>query len=540
MKKSKPTQRRFQFRYLILLFFSATACCAQRSKPNIQNSYHAVIIKIQNEIESHHLSRAKSSLTNALGEYPNDGGIENLLGIVEAEQGDIQLAQHEFTLAIQNDPKLTSAYLNLGRLIMQSTPIDASERQEAIDLYRVALKQSPNNEEAAYNLAFLLMWQRQYQNSIKALQTLPAKSRHNIQIEAVDCADLAALGERSNEQSCIQNLEANPTLSDQTIMLLLPILREQHQAKTLASLLTAERQYHPLSLTSLRLLGLAQEAEGKLIQAQNTLQHVYQRDPTWVVPLIDLTRISLEQKHNISALGYLAHAKSLKPNDANLAYEYGIICLKLGLLNETIKAIQDAVELAPNNPQYNLSMGIIASYGANPSTAIPYLMKYHSLRPKDPKGLLALGSGLFRDERYKDALKWLTMAKSFPATRPRALYYTARILNAEGKYRLAVKELVEASQLKADQADVYAELGKSFIHLKDFKDATNSIHQSLAIDPNNYAGNLALLQLYSHTHDGRIKLQLARFLAVKKAKQNSYLESLRTLSAEPVLELQTN
>ena len=52
--------------------------------------------------------------------------------------------------------------------------------------------------------------------------------------------------------------------------------------------------------------------------------------------------------------------------DATLPYEFGDVCLKLGLLGEASKAFGQAVKLAPENADYTFGMGIVSSFARTP------------------------------------------------------------------------------------------------------------------------------------------------------------------------------
>ena len=126
------------------------------------------------------------------------------------------------------------------------------------------------------------------------------------------------------------------------------------------------------------------------------MERAFIADSASVGPLIDLTRIAEAANDHNGALGYLAHARDLQPKDASLAYEFGAICLKLGLLEEARKAMGEAVKLRTDNPEYNFGMGTVSSFGPDPTEALPYLEKYHALRQDDASGVLALGTTYFR------------------------------------------------------------------------------------------------------------------------------------------------
>ena len=91
------------------------------------------------------------------------------------------------------------------------------------------------------------------------------------------------------------------------------------EADLIETLFSAAAARHPLSPAGLRILGLAQEAQGKLQPARATLESAFTAAPS-VDILEDLSRVAQAAGDNQGALGYIAHARDLQPNNASLAF----------------------------------------------------------------------------------------------------------------------------------------------------------------------------------------------------------------------------
>jgi Flp pilus assembly protein TadD len=287
-------------------------------------------------------------------------------------------------------------------------------------------------------------------------------------------------------------------------------------------------------------LGLAKEAEGKPAEATAVLERAFAADESKVAPLVDLTRIALAAREYKQALGYLAHARALKPNDAEFAYEYGRICLKLDLLSEARRAMADAVKLDSDSPEYNFALGVVSSYAQDASAGLPYLKKYNQMRPGDPQGVLALATAYFRDDDYTNAVLWLKQAAKTRSTAGSAHYYLGRILRQQGQYGQALAELQQAATLHPDQSAVFAEMGQAYVQMRKYPEAQEQLQHALALDANNYAANFGLMQLYAQTRDPRLETQQKRFGEVRKMSQEQYTEEMRVIEARPQVELKDN
>lgn len=523
-----PSVCKAPLRGLVTLVLSA-ACFVPVSSAQQSASYRNLVLSIQGQIESGDLNRAHASLLVALKQYPANGGLENLLGVVEIQQGHEDRAKQDFALAIAHSPSLTGAYLNLARIAMESADSDAQQQKEALRLYREALVLDPNNPEALYGEATLLMWQHSYEKSLANIEKLDPEARAHARVQAIVCADETGLGHKEKADRAASSMAASPDLAEQDVLLALPALRTAHRADLIELLLTAAGQRQSLSERGLRLLGLAQEAEGKLAEARATLERVYGMNTSATEPLVDLARVALASKDNQGALGYLAHARALQPANPVLAYEYGLVCVQMNLLREARLAMGQAVALAPANPDYALAMGSISS-GAD---ALPYLRKYHDLRPNDAVGYLAFGMAYFQNTDYPHASEWLEKAMSDTKTSAAAHYYLGRILNQQGKYQEAIVQLQQSASLKPDQPEVSAELGEAYLRLKDYPAATTQLHRALELDTDSYTANYALLRLYAQTGDPRRTEQAARFAALRKQDEEQYRDAMRVIETRP-------
>jgi tetratricopeptide (TPR) repeat protein len=497
------------------------------------STYERTILEIQKQIETGNFEVARTLIAAALRRYPHDGGVENLRGITEIEQGHTTAATKAFSDAIIDNPRLTGAYLNLSRIKMQSAATDLSARADALRLSLKVLQLDPASDEAHYQVATIHYWNKGYRASLEYLHKLSAQARQKIGAEALLCADLAALGHRQETDEAARTLAANPDLTEQDVNISLPALRAARRADLVEWLLNAAAKQEALSVDGLRVLGLAQEAEGKLQLARVTLEAAFAADSKSAEILEDLTRIAKAAGDNEGALGYLAHARELQPTKADLPYEFGVICVRLGLYAEARKAITEALRLDPDNGEYNLGMGLVVSFSEDPSQSLTYLARYHALRPQDPEGLLALGAANFRAKDYEASLVWLKQAVSSDKTAADAHFYLGRIARVEGRLDEATTELKWSLALRPDQPETLAELGQISIQLHDFDHATTYFDQALHKDPESYAANFGLLQLYARTGDSRRENQSHRFDEIKNIKDERDRQMMRVIEIRP-------
>jgi tetratricopeptide (TPR) repeat protein len=506
--------------------------CFSQSRAN-SLAYKQAVLAIQERIESGNLDAARALVTKAAGAYPHDGGIENLLGVIEIEQRHTEAAVKAFSDAITHSPRLAGPYLNLSRIKMATANSDRAARAEALRLSLKVIQLEPGNDEAHYQAATILFWNKDYRASLLHLQRLGPASRNKIGAAALFCADYAAVGDSGKTSEAARALAANSDLTEQDADTCLANLRLARRADLIESLFSAVRTRQPLSPDGLRILGLAQEAQGKLQDARSTLESAFAAKPNSVAILLDLARIAQAADDDKGALGYLAHARDIQPQNASLPFQFAAVCVRMGLYAEARKALAEALRLDPENPDYNLGMGIVVSYSSDPSQSIPYLVKYHDLRPNDPRGVLELGAASYRAKDYDAAGRWLRLAVSNEKTAPDAHFYLGRIARQEGNLTGATAELKQGLALRPSQPDSLAELGQICVQNRDFTQASTYLKKALRIDPDNYAANFGLLQLYARTGDSRRDQQAQRFEQIKDMRQEQEKEMMRVIEIRP-------
>src|ERR1700753_1422234 len=136
---------------------------------NPDTVYTQRVLAIQQQIESGDLDGARAAITSAEKQYPADGGLENLLGVVEVQQGHLGAARQEFLSAWGHGARLVGAYLNLTRIDMQTAATDAAVRSEALRMSEKIVQLDSANDEAHYQLATIFAWEKNYVRSVAEL-----------------------------------------------------------------------------------------------------------------------------------------------------------------------------------------------------------------------------------------------------------------------------------------------------------------------------------------------------------------------------------
>ena len=92
-------------------------------------------MEIQRLIEIGKLSAARDLLRASAAQFGSDAGLDNLAGVIEAQEHHYSAAEANFKQAIGRRPQFTAAYLNLGRLYQENPATYAQARTKALHIY---------------------------------------------------------------------------------------------------------------------------------------------------------------------------------------------------------------------------------------------------------------------------------------------------------------------------------------------------------------------------------------------------------------------
>lgn len=518
----------------LTVFLWATHFGLANSEQDHTSERDQKILQIQQLIQDHDLAEASRIILEATKQYPADAGLDNLRGIVEAQQGNYAAAEKDFSQALKREPKFTGASLNLGRLYLENFAADSEARRKAFDVYLRVLAYDPRNAEANYQSAALLLEQGKYQDSLDHISRLPGESQTGAQVLSIACADYAGLGDGKRTDDAAARLLADPNFSEADAQQALLGLRTGKRDDLVVTLLESLEKRQALSPGLSRTLGLAYEGTDRLVEARAALERSITPESLTVGSLLELTRVARKQKDYQGALGYLAHARDLEPRNAGIHYYFGLVCMDLNLVAEARNSFERAVQIEPENPEYNYAMGASSTFRHDPGEAVPYFEKYLRLRPQDPRGRLALGAALYRAKDYEAAVPRLEEATKTAETATAAHYYLGAIALQERRLEEAHKELELALKSKPDYVDALAELGQYYLMQKDYSQAEKRIRRALELDPEHYTANFYLLTLYTRTRDARQEAQAKHFEELKKLLSEKTQEFLRIVEVRPL------
>lgn len=129
----------------------------QAAWPQSQTAPLETLTGIQDRLACSDLAGARAQLDPVLRQYPADGRLHNLQGIIAGRLNDYASAEAEFRNAVRLSPGLSGGWLKLGRLYQTNLDRDPKAARKGMEVYRRILSAPPDLPEANYQLALVVV-----------------------------------------------------------------------------------------------------------------------------------------------------------------------------------------------------------------------------------------------------------------------------------------------------------------------------------------------------------------------------------------------
>lgn len=488
---------------------------------------------VQAEVMSGSLDSAEATLKRLLLAHPEDPRLHNFMGVISAQRNDYPAAEASFRRALELAPDLLGAYYNLGRLYQENLARDPQALDKAIVTYQSLVRLAPSDLEANYQAALLLHFKGSFELSTGHLDRLPEPARRRTPARLLRAANEIASGRVADAERHLSLLVAARDLEEADIVKLAPSFRKHGGSRFLARLLEELLRRQQLSVEAAEGLAALQEEMGELETARLTLESLAPRHPDLPSLLIRLAWLSYQSRQYEKALGYLAHARDLTPEDSRVHLFFGLACVELNLSVEAMKSLEQAVSLDPSNPFPNYALGATVMRWREAAEAIPYLERYVAAFPEDPKGQFTLAEAHFLNKDYETSRRLMEPLLKAPESRINAHYYLGVMDRLDQQFDSAQEHLETVLRADPGRVDALSELGGLYTRLGRLEEAEQLLNRALEKEPDHYQAHLNLRTLYTRMRDPRADAQKDKLEQIKEGRWRTYAESLRTIEVVP-------
>lgn len=188
--------------------------------------------------------------------------------------------------------------------------------------------------------------------------------------------------------------------------------------------------------------------DGRAVEAREALEKVLRLDNRSEVTLLQLGRLEMESKNYTEAARYLRRASGLRPDDADVAFEYGQVLELGGDLPGARHALQGSLKLNPQQPAARLLLGQVCLKSDDPKAAEDEFEAALLLQPSSVEGQIGLAKALLRQKKFGDAVEFLRESATSSGNNADFFELLAQAYMGLGKPRQAQAAEEKARQIR--------------------------------------------------------------------------------------------
>ena len=409
--------------------------------------------------------RAQTVIEQALQRDPQNAVLQDALGALLAQRGDLGGAQDAFRRAITLEPNLASAHLHLGSVLLI---LPGSQPAEAVSEFRSAQKLGDESLTLLLGLGKALTATGQDGEAVEVLRKAVAASPGSKDPNYVDAKYALALA--------LQNA-GNPKEA-------LPLFQE-----------VAARQ--PLNTAVLTNYGLALMQTGDAKGALQLYTRAHDAGDASATLREDMGGAYLQQNDIDHAIEQFRAGLAVNPQDVQLHYDLGLAYKLKDDLNASVSELKYAEELDPQLPDPYYTLGVIEMQRGNFAQAKAQLEQAVALQPANGEAWSVLGS--VDKEAGDDAGAEAALRKAIELLpqQPSNHITLASILSARGDSEGATAERKLAAQLSRtvvskQRAQFALDSGRAYLARGQVNEAINQLRTAVAAEPELVDAHLVL------------------------------------------------
>lgn len=248
---------------------------------------------------------------------------------------------------------------------------------------------------------------------------------------------------------------------------------------------------------------------GQPEKAVAELKEVLRLEPANAEAGYRLAWLLLSQNRFDECIGFVEQLKQSQKLSAPTLAVLGEAHLKKGDRAEALSALKSAVELKPDEPSYHFALGVAwLKQRPDLAGAEQSFRQFLKLRPDDVTGQLHLGYVLLKQKQYLEARGWLEKSIR-KADTPEALYYLGLIAQGQNQDARAIELFGKCIQLAPAYAHAHVALGATYLKLKDYSRAQQSLDTGVKLSPEDAKAHYNLALLYARLkNSGRAREEM--------------------------------
>jgi len=482
-RKSQPRAKYPRIAACVLAgVFLVPLCIAQEPAPQLQQAASLM--------QKGDLAGAEKILAAMLRSDSRNADATNMLGVLRGEQERYDESERLFQRALDLNPKLIGAAINLGYLYRRT-----GRPTEALAAFDRASKIQPADTEVQLNIASLKAEAGDFAAALPILDGVPKEKRTpNFPLLQARC--YLALGRVEDLKASINDARRLMTPYPDLLAEYSQVLLNARMPDETINLL--ELVMGP-SVGSYRVtfkLGEAYQMKGDLEKAARYYRMALAVEPTSVETLKRLAAIAQQREQWADMFNYMTDARQYAPNSTSVLYGFSLAALRTAHIADAQLAMYQAMSLEPDNPRLVYFYGVILmSMATDIPPAIETFKRYIKMKPDDPMGYLGLGFALYENGQMDAALEAVDNCLRLNPDLVEPRYYVGMIAYNAGDTAKALENLNYVISKEPGHAAAHAGIGAVYFRLKEYEKAKASLELAIKLNPDNATNHYQLSQV---------------------------------------------
>ena len=431
--------------------------------------------------------QAEAEARQALGTPATRALALAMLGTIRLQQGKYTESASFLTEALLLNPHLVGARTTLGNAYLIQGKLELARRN-----FQEALRLDPRNSNARFDLAKAEASLHNYRRSLEVAGPILSQLSSSDEGILLLAEDYSSVGQKEELRGLIQARQRLAAPSEESFLDFANILTKSGmRVEALQVLEAQETKIHPSATLALK-LGKGYLSLGALDRAEKDFQLALSLDPACTACEQSLAEIADRQGDTEKALAYLITAKKQAPDDPEILFQFGKICLQRNLLEDAVPALAKAVALKPDHDPYTYVLGSAKVAQGKLSDALSLFGGLLEKHPHDAVLKYSVGAVEYMEGKYAEAEASLKESLKIQPEQVAASYYLGRTYEDNGEDDRAVQVFRELLKRHPQHAPSCVALGSLLVRKHEFDEAKQLLERAILLDPGSVQGHYQL------------------------------------------------
>jgi tetratricopeptide (TPR) repeat protein len=442
-----------------------------------------------------------------------------MLGTIRLQEGKYSESTGFLTQALELNPRLAGARTTLGNAYMLQGKPELARRS-----FEQVLRLDPGNFNARLDLAKTETSLHDYRQSLAVAGPILDRLRESDEGILLLATDYGSLGRKEELEALVprwERLTGAPEESSLEFGNTLALFGLAAEAQRVLESVEAKIAANPSPAVAFQ-LGRTYASLEILDRAEQNYQLALSANPACAACEMGLAEIAERQGDTEKALAHLIAAQQKDPEDAEILFQFGKMCLQRNLPDDALPALAKAVRLKPDQDSYVyvLASANVAK-GQLPDAASLFgqLLQKH---PRDAVLTYAMGAVDFLQGKYEEAEASLKQSLKMHPDQVAAAYYLGLTYDAMGQDDRSAAVFRDVLRSHPEHAPSYVKLGSILLRQHEYEQAQPLLERAVSLDPKSVQAHYQLgllLRRLGKTEESDSHLAESRRLEAERSSQ---------------------